>query len=250
MPSSRLAAAAGVLIACALASSAEAQTVPPPDLVYSRIKPCRIFDTTKTAKIPANSAKSFLIAGSGNFAAQGGVSAGCGVPASAQAVSINLSAINGAAAGSLTAMPYAQTTSTTTIRYPVSAPETVGGIVDLLQNRITLRTTNTVNAMGDVTGYYAPAIVARKVMTRDAADNFIVSFDSGPRVLSAHRMFEGEYEFKIDRDVSACFVLTPANGYAVGTLNSVVGDTVTLSTFKVATGQRTDDGTITLHVVC
>ena len=155
MSAFRLVAAAAGL--CAMAVAAEAQT-PPPDLVYSRITPCRVFDTTKTSKISANGSRNFLISGGGNFASQGGATAGCGVPAAAQAVSINLTAINGAAAGSVTAAPYTQTTSSMTLRYPVSAPETAGGIVDLAQNRITLKTTNTVNAIGDVTGYYAPAI--------------------------------------------------------------------------------------------
>ena len=197
MSAFRLAAASFGLIACL--SSAGAQELPPPppgDLIYSRIKPCRVFDTTKTAKIPAASAKSFLVSGAGNYAAQGGAANGCGIPASAQAVSINLTAINGAAAGTLTAMPYAQTASTATVRYPVSAPETAGGIVDLLQNKLTLRTTNTVNAIGDVTGYYAPSMWASFLPQGAPA--------ATSRVVQYSRAAVGAYQIYFDRDVRNC----------------------------------------------
>ena len=195
MTAFRFAAAIIGLSACAFATAAEAQA-PAPDLVYSRVKPCRVFDTTKTAKIPANSAKSFLISGAGAYAAQGGTAAGCGVPASAQAVTLNLTAINGSAAGSVGAMAYAQTTASVTLRYPVAAPETVGGVVDLLQNKITLRTTNTINAIGDVTGYYAPQM--RAYVRPDG------SLISSSRVVSVTRSEVGIYDIEFDRDVSTC----------------------------------------------
>ena len=203
MTALRLAAAIAGLSACALSTGALAQT-PPPDLLYSRVKSCRIFDTTKTAKIPANSAKSFLVSGAGDYAAQGGTAAGCGVPASAQAVSINVTAINGSAAGSVAAMAYAQTASALTLRYPVSAPETAGGVVDILQNKITLRTTNTVNAIGDVTGYYAPAMRATV-----ALDGALVY---GSRVVTSSRYFTGQYIVTFDRDISTCAANVTVSG--------------------------------------
>ena len=197
MSASRLVAAVFGLLACASVSKAQAQT-PPADLVYSRIKPCRLFDTTKTQKIPANGARSFLVSGAGDFARQGGSANGCGVPASAQAVSLNITAINGAAAGSLTAFPYAQTTGVATLRFPVSAPESIGGIVDLAQNRVTFKTTSTVNAIGDVTGYYAPQMWAH------------ISFNGGTmsqsRMLSARLFQTGIYIVRFDRDVRSCVV--------------------------------------------
>ena len=192
------------LLALVLGAAAKAQT-PSTELVYARMKPCRVFDTTKTQKIPANSAKSFLISGPGDYAAQGGAANGCGVPASAQAVSINVTAINGAAAGTLSAMPYAQATSTTTVRFPVTAPETIGGVVDLLQNRITLRTTNTVNAIGDVTGYYAEQIRGR--INSDGSLGVSTS-----RVVSSALYGVGYYEVVIDRPVSECVVQASIDG--------------------------------------
>ena len=221
----RLAAAIAGLSACVSATNASAQT-PPPDLVYSRIKPCRAFDTTKTQKIPANSAKSFLISGDGNFAAQGGTAAGCGVPPSAQAVSINLTALNGAAAGSLAAMPYAQTTSTTTVRYPVSAPETVGGIVDLLQNKLTVRTTNTVNVLGDVTGYYAPRVYALI-----GSDGTI--FDRTAPVVSVTVNAFSNYTITLDRNVSRCrgYIIAPLPFH--GNVNIGTGNIATVQTVRL-----------------
>ena len=198
MSAFRFAAAAFGLSVCVLSSGASAQTPQPsPDLVYSRVKPCRAFDTTKTQKIPAASARSFLIAGAGDYAGQGGTAAGCGVPASAQAVSLNITAINGAAAGSVSAMAYAQTVGAMTLRYAVSAPETAGGIVDLLQNKITLRTTNTVNAIGDVTGYWAPQLRALV-----EADGTLGAHTPG--VISAARNGVGTYLVYFDRNVGQC----------------------------------------------
>ena len=197
MSAFRLAAAAFGLSACVSSGEAIAQAVSP-DLIYTRVAPCRVFDTTKTKKIPANSAKSFLISGAGDYAAQGGTSSGCGVPASAQAVSINITALNGAAAGSLTASAYAKTASVATVRYAVSAPETVGGVVDLDRSKITLRTTNTVNAIGDVTGYYAPAMWA--------SVNPEGGLVEGSRVVSTTRLRDGLYELYFDREIGRCMV--------------------------------------------
>ena len=201
----RLVAVALGLFACLPATAA--QLVPEQqELVYTRIKACRAFDTTKTQKIPAASAKSFLISGAGDYAAQGGSSAGCGVPATAQAVSINITAINGAAAGSLTAMAYAQTASTAIIRYPVTAPETVSGTVDLLQNKITLRTTNTVNAIGDITGYYMPQIHGLVFVGGGGSPASVYS--GSPALLSVAYVSPGIADVTIDRDITGCTVTT------------------------------------------
>lgn len=207
MSAFRLAAVAIGLIAFGFSTAADAQAIPP-DLVYSRIKSCRVFDTSKTKKIPANSVKSFLISGDGDYAAQGGTAAGCGVPASAQAVSLNLTAINGAAAGSLTAAPYAQTTSVMTLRYPVSAPETAGGTVDLDRNKITLKTTNTVNAIGDVTGYYAPALWAYLYANAQIIRS--------SRLVSAETVTDGVYYLTFDRPLWRCSVQASPDGVSSG----------------------------------
>ena len=194
MSALRLSAAIVGLSACACATGAQAQN--PSDLIYSRVKPCRIFDTTKTTRIPASSGRSFLISGPGDFAPQGGTAAGCGVPASAQAVTLNITAINAAAAGSLTAMGYTQTVAAMTLRYPVGAPEGAGGIVDLTQSRITLKTTNTVNAIGDVTGYFAPQL--RAYVNTDG------TLAAGSRVVSSARAGVGSYYVAFDRNVRGC----------------------------------------------
>ena len=238
MSTFRFMAAAIALSACAVLTPAKAQT-PPPDLVYSRIKPCRVFDTTKTQKIPANSAKSFLMSGAGDYAAQGGTAGGCGVPASAQAVSLNITAINGAAAGSLTAMAYAQTTSAATIRFPVAAPETIGGFVDLLQNKITLRTTNTVNAIGDVTGYWAPQIWA--VVHGDG------TIASGSRIVRVTKAAKGIYYLEFDREISSCAsVVSDQSGQAYnGFYSPVPSNTLQVFLYFHETGGAADR---TFHV--
>ena len=214
----RLAVAGFGLLAAFLATEAQAQT-PPPDLIYTRVKPCRVFDTTRTKRIPATSAKSFLISGPGDYAAQGGTPAGCGVPAAAAAVSLNLTAINAVATGSFTAQAYAQTSATTVLRYPATSPTTVGAIVDLLQNKITLRTTNTVNAIGDVTGYYAPALYAYVY----AEAGFAPSIGRGPRATFVQNNGTGVYLVFFDRVIGNC-VATASVRLTSGYASTSIGD--------------------------
>lgn len=222
---------------------APAGATPPPDLIYSRLKPCRVFDTTKTSRILANGVRSFLVSGSGNFAAQGGTAAGCGVPAAAQAVSLNLTAINGAAAGSLTASAYAQTTSAAVLRYPVSAPATAIGLVDLIASKITLRTTNTVNAIGDVTGYWTPPLWA--ALNPDGTTR------AGPRVGSSsrHPVSSSLYFVRFDREISGCAVVASTHFiYDVGaTVGNYPSSEVTVT---VQYRDGVSEAQINVHVLC
>jgi hypothetical protein len=76
------------------------------DLVYTPIRPCRLFDTRIVGgPIAAGTARNFVVAaGSASLADQGGSPAGCGVPMGrATSVAINLTAVTVSAEGNLRA---------------------------------------------------------------------------------------------------------------------------------------------------
>jgi hypothetical protein len=165
--------------ACASAGTVQAET--PPGLVYTALPPCRILDTRPsqggTGAMAANETRTFHVVGStSNFAGQGGLAGGCGIPGYAdtipqvQAVMFNFVAVSAAGAGNLRAwatdqpMPsaatlnYAKVTDQTTgfafniangIAIPVSQDGTEGA-------DISIRASNSgTDVVADVVGYFS-----------------------------------------------------------------------------------------------
>jgi hypothetical protein len=78
------------------------------DLVYTPVTPCRAFDTRTAggALGPGGLPRSFVVAGTDGFEAQGGKAGGCGVPLGpATAVVLNLVAVDPSGMGHLRAWP-------------------------------------------------------------------------------------------------------------------------------------------------
>jgi hypothetical protein len=84
------------------------------DLLFVPISPCRIIDTRAGGgKMAINETRAFEVAGTANFAAQGGNSGGCGIPQGAStpqaaAVMVNLVAIDAEGRGNLAAWQFGQ----------------------------------------------------------------------------------------------------------------------------------------------
>jgi hypothetical protein len=77
------------------------------DLLFTAVAPCRIVNTLLGGGILAGAAnRSFLVAGSAGFVAQGGSATGCGIPDDATAVEMNFIAVAPGGAGDLRAYPY------------------------------------------------------------------------------------------------------------------------------------------------
>ena len=79
------------------------------DLVYTPITPCRIVDTRNTASgaIPAGGTRSFVGAGVGTYAGQGGANVSCGLSQeSPAALALNITAVTPAGPGYATAFAY------------------------------------------------------------------------------------------------------------------------------------------------
>ncbi len=234
---SRLAALGGlVLLSAFVAEVAEAASFPaaPLELVYVPITPCRAFDTAKVnAKIPANTTRNFRVVGSSNLTTQGGPQAGCGVPAYAAAVAINLKATAGSAAGSFTAFPYSGTRpGAETMVYQANAPAMSQAIVDVTQGYVSLYSSQSAHASGDVVGYYAPQIEGL-ISTGGGSLNAI--YAGSPSILSVANLSTGVASVTVDRDVTYCAVIvspySSVNSYA--TAVAFNGDKVTVYSWRL-----------------
>jgi hypothetical protein len=116
----RGAARGAAFLALALTAFGAQAQVLSPNLLFTSVQPCRIFDTRVgsggTGPIAANSERTFNVVGntSSDFTSQGGHAGGCGIPGffvqqagpsipQAQAVVVNLVAVNPQGAGDLRA---------------------------------------------------------------------------------------------------------------------------------------------------
>src|SRR5215510_10918737 len=71
------------------------------EMVYFTVPPCRIADTRLAGgPLAAGSTRDFHVVGTG-LATQGGSSSGCGIPTTARAAMVNLTAVNPAGPGDL-----------------------------------------------------------------------------------------------------------------------------------------------------
>ncbi|RXF69219.1 hypothetical protein [Hansschlegelia zhihuaiae] len=204
---------------------APASSTPNPlNLIYTPIQPCRAFGS---AQILINQTKTFKISGPGSFALQGGPNAGCGIPASAKAVSISLS-VRSASTGNLAA--FAQGTprpGVNSASFVANETQTVGSIVALgATGQISINVSKTATLYGDVTGYYEPQI--------EALINVSGGIYAGsPRILSATHSSTWTYVVTIDRDVTYC--APRAQAYTFGNeahAYAYNGDTITVHVFN------------------
>jgi hypothetical protein len=188
---------AAAAICCALPAAPAGAQTPPPDTVFTPIKPCRAFNTATSAKITGNTYKTFQIGGPGSLVSQGGPAAGCGVPASATAVAISLTGIAPASTGYATAFAYGtQLPNTYTVQVSTIVPATAGAIVAVAEGKMNVFVNKTMHVIGDVTGYYAPNLYAY------VQESGILY--RGSRVISLVRNGTGKYTITFDRDIGTC----------------------------------------------
>lgn len=167
----------------------------PREMVYVPITPCRAFGAQTIA---ATTARTFQITGSGSFVPQGGPATGCGVPASARAVTFNLSATNTTYPGTLTAYATGTPRPPTTSLILQNTNVTTGTVSALgSAGNLTIYTDKTARVYGDVTGYWIPQLWAY-VSSSGAL------LDSSGRVVSSVNTNPGQYTVTFDRDISAC----------------------------------------------
>ncbi|WP_020180714.1 hypothetical protein [Methylopila sp. M107] len=184
-----------------------AATRKPYDLIFTPIVPCRAFYSPSA--VAANSTANYQITGTGSFVPQGGPAGGCGVPVSAKAVAINLSAVSASSAGYFRANATgAATPPTTVLTYRAAVNETGAATVALgTAGGLSVYSAGKTRIVGDVTGYYAPQIHAVLAPTGGI-------YDGSERVLSSTRLSQGSYRVQIDRDPAGCTPIPTVNGSA------------------------------------
>jgi hypothetical protein len=194
----RILAAAGLIAALLLPLPAGAVPPlyqPPSEMLFVPLPtPCRAFDV----RVNKSETKVLRIGGTAGFRAQKGKVGGCGVPDSATAVSISLSASGAPAAGRATAWPngLGRPASITT-SFPTRDMTTTGATVALGSGKINIFPTQRARLIGDVTGYYVKPLAG------------MVSSNGTPyagssRIVSASRAAVGVYDLVFDRDIRYC----------------------------------------------
>ncbi|PZS20910.1 MAG: hypothetical protein DLM57_00170 [Pseudonocardiales bacterium] len=218
------------------------------EAVLTPIAPCRIVDT-RVAGGRVTSARGFQISGSSGFAAQGGQSAGCGIPAGATAVSANVVAVSEVKSGYLQAYPHGQAVPNASIlNYGLSdiangltlavTPGTGPGL-DVSASAAT-------QVVIDVTGYYQQQITA------DINSDGTFSSRTSRALVVTHNAGSGFYTVYTDTTLTNCSVsvsLRSRGAYAVAYTanNTVVVATWTLSATAVPV---TNDENFGLIVAC
>lgn len=180
------------------------------ELKFIPVTPCRLVDTRSAGgNFSPNESRSYDVRGSGStFAAQGGKSGGCGIPASGVfAIELTATAVAATGNGFLRIFPESMPNATfmnTTAAFNVSNSGTVGlcGVAApfcLVNKDITVKNfTSSTDLVIDVQGYYIQPMAAQV----NAAGTLI----RGSRVVSAGlgTSGTGTYLVKFDRDVSDC----------------------------------------------
>ena len=161
----------------------------PSGSVFVPVTPCRVVDTRSSSPVAAGSTRTFQVAGSG-LSAQGGASAGCGVPESAVAVEVSVTTPSPSGTGFLRAWPAdAVAPNATMVNYSGGQGTTntgavrlssVVGSADLTVGAFTSPT----HVIVDVQGYFvsesytpsAPQITSFSALGSPAAAPAVVAF--------------------------------------------------------------------------
>lgn len=218
------------------------------------ITPCRIIDTRTSVGgiLKANATRAFIVGGTSGFTNQGGKNGGCGIPASASAISASISATgitgigiihawpDGASEPNATVMNYNKVAGsvTTGVTLPVNPASSMGLLVKA-------KGANT-QFVVDVLGYYREPIAAGI-----SSSGSLGSHSS--HVLSAGRGTgnpTGVYTVNFDHDLTGCvIVVSPATtGYVLVTA-VVDGSSATLVGRTPSTGALADTP-ISMTVTC
>lgn len=157
--------------ALALATSAEAQPMmPPTDLVYTPVRPCRVLDTRAVGTdgyVRARRTRSFVAAQPFDFATQGGEPGDCNLSsAHAWAVALTLTVVAPASAGYATVYPFGGTQPmTASLTYEADAVVTstiitaVAGASEWAD--LTLFSFADAHYVADIIGYFRPPYESR-----------------------------------------------------------------------------------------
>lgn len=168
---------------------------PNPELLFVPLfTPCRAFNL----QVPARTTKALTIGGTGSLKTQGGPAGGCGVPATASAVAITLSAFQATAAGAAVAWAAGATKPVTlTVSFEKTIRSTTGTTVGLRGGMMDLFSNAPAKFTGDVTGYYLLPLAG--FISPSGSP-----YSGSPRITGATKTATGTYEVTFDRNIRYC----------------------------------------------
>lgn len=167
---------------------------------FTEVAPCRIADTRDTTRMVVGAPRTFKVAGTTNFAIQGGKPGGCGIPEYATSVVVTLTSTQASGKGYLRA--YASGTGVseaTALNYTSLTDLSVGATVPIGPAGMTaLAYGANTHLVVDVTGYYEPPIAGIYF-----ADGSVLSQS---RLTPYSHAATGDYVLRADRSLSACSI--------------------------------------------
>jgi hypothetical protein len=206
-------AAASALTTAALADSTPATSTdhirahtapvyqPTAEMHFVPVPPCRIVDTRPGTKLGVGAQRAFNVTGTTGFSGQGGNSSGCGIPAGATAVAVNLLSFGATHAGFVRAWANgASEPATAVLAYPRSVTASGGATIAIAATEPSLRVHNYQGATDltiGVTGYYVKPLAG--FISPSGSP-----YSGSSRILSAAHIATGLYEVQFDRNIRYC----------------------------------------------
>lgn len=205
----------------------------PVEQVFVPITPCRAFVTDTVIK--SGKTRTFQISGSSDLSGQGGPAAGCGVPASATAIGISLTAIEPSAAGYLKAFAVGSARPAGSVVQYVSATATAGSIVALNSDGLISVYLNggSSRVAGDITGYFAPQI--QVYMNYDGT-----AYAATSRIVATEKTSTGNYRIEVDRNLQLCSVHVNVDGGKYYATAYPSGNFIYVNTWQLSGGTPAD----------
>jgi hypothetical protein len=172
------------------------------ELRFVAVAPCRILNTRVAGGVLNRSSRSFRAIAP--YSAQGGAAGGCGIPAAAVAIQVNIIAVSQARTTGLVKgwATGAAEPNALLLQYDPSGP--VANMVTVPlgpTGRFTLKSSAKAHLLADIAGYYVRPLYA----TIDATGGTIAVFSgiqSG--LVSTARSAVGEYTLTFNRNVTNC----------------------------------------------
>jgi hypothetical protein len=168
---------------------------------FTPIQPCRIVDTrVGGGAMKAGVARSFIAVGTTGFSAQGGNSAGCGIPSGATAIDVSFQATAATGSGFVNETAFGSAFANASLLHYVSG-QTIGTgstfpINGTAAHAFTLKASaHQVELIVDVVGYYTKPMTATVLSTG--------AIVASSRVLSVTGS-AGQYDVQFDRSVVGC----------------------------------------------
>jgi hypothetical protein len=199
-----------------------------PESVFTPVAPCRAVDTRSGGGTLATGvARTFYVGGTANFSGQGGQSGGCGVPTTATAVALTITAVSPTHEGYLRAWSATGSEPTSAfMNYGTAYNASGSGQVPIsTAGQIKIRNeSSTTQVLVDISGYYSAQISALLNPTGGI-------YSGSARVLSSVNTGTGDYLVTVDRDLTGCTAIASIDGGPYIAAAFISGSTVYANTY-------------------